>query len=93
MIFESRAGRCKQSRAQAESAFSLPIRQKAKVPNLDKAARQHMQQKAAYELHRFERHCFLFVAARRIAPAEGDLAVFEIEKSAVGDRHTMRVVS
>jgi len=90
--FPSREGR-QQNRAQAESAPSFPIRQIAKVTDCDKAARQHMQQKAAHKFESRKRHCFLFVAACRIAPAKGDLAVFEAQKPAVGDRNAMRVVS
>ena len=63
------------------------------MPNLDKAARQHRQQKTAPELDRVECHDLLPVAVGRIAPAKGDLAVFEPEKTALGDRHAMGIVS
>src|SRR3954453_3171136 len=63
------------------------------MPNLDKAARQYVQQETAYKFEGWEGHRFLLVAVGRIAPAKGDLTVFQTEKTAIGDRHAMRVVS
>ena len=72
--------------------LSFPIRQIAEVANLDKTARQHVQQKTTHELHRLQGHDLLFVAVGRIAPTEGHLAVFEAQNSSVGDGDPMRVV-
>src|SRR4051794_27240735 len=63
------------------------------MANLDKTARQHVQQETAHEFEGWECHRFLLVAVGRIAPAKGDLAVFQTEKPTVGDRDAMRVVS
>ena len=92
MVFEGREGR-QQGRAQAESAFSFPIRSIPKMANFDKAAWQHVPQETAQEFEGGECHRFWLVAVGRIAPAKGDLAVFKTEKPTVGDRDAMRVVS
>ena len=63
------------------------------MANLDKTAREHVQQEAAYKFEGGECHRFLLVAVGRIAPAKGDLAVFQTEKPTVGDRHAMGIVS
>jgi hypothetical protein len=54
------------------------------MPNLDKAARQHVWQKAPHKFEGRKYYYFLFVAVGRIAPAKGDLAVFEAQDSPVG---------
>jgi hypothetical protein len=50
-----------------------------------------MQQKASNELNRVQRHGLGLVAVRIILPQEGDLAAFNRQNPAVGDRNPVRV--
>jgi hypothetical protein len=53
------------------------ISEEAEVADAYEAAREQMQQKAPQELIDWQRHQLLLVAMGGVAPAEGDVAVFE----------------
>ena len=59
--------------------------QQSEVADLDEAGGQDMKQEAADELDCIEAHDAAAVVVPGISPAEAHLAVFEAEKSSVGD--------
>src|SRR6516165_4386697 len=50
-----------------------------------------MQEEAANELHRIQRHFFHLIAVLRIAPAETDPASLEADQAPIGDGDAMGV--
>jgi len=71
--------------------LSVSVRQETEVSYLDETAGQHMQQEAANELHRVQRHFFNLVAAPGVAPAEADSTSFEGEQSTIRDGDAVSV--
>jgi hypothetical protein len=61
------------------------------VADAYEAAGEKMQQKAPQELIDGQRHQLPFVSVNGVAPAEGDVAVFQGNQSVVGDGDTMSV--
>lgn len=59
------------------------VGEEAEVADAYEAAREQMQQKAPQELIDGQRHQLLLVAMGRVAPAEGDVAVFQSNESVV----------
>jgi hypothetical protein len=81
----------KQLAAEGQQAGTPTVGEKAEVANAHEAARKQMQEEPAQELVNRQRHQLLLVAMGGVAPAESDVAVFEGNKSAVGDSHAMGV--
>ena len=77
--------------AQGQRLTAVAVGKQPEVANLYEAWRQHMEQEAADELGRIESHDAAAVVMPGVAPAEAHLAVFEAEKSSVGDGDPMRV--
>lgn len=77
----------------SESLFLAPISQEAEVAHAHKAVRQDVEQKAADKLLSVEGCGLLLIAVFAIAVAQGDLAVFDIEDTIVGERHTVSVAA
>ena len=65
--------------------------EEAEVADAYEAAREQMQKKAPQELIDGQRHQLLLVAMGGIAPAEGDVAVFQSNESVVGDSYAVGV--
>ena len=55
------------------------------------ATREQMQQKAPQELIDWQRHQLLLVAMGGVAPAEGDVAVFQSNESVVRNSNAVCV--
>jgi len=66
------ATRSQQLPAQRQAGSPKAIRQEAEVTNADKALGQHVQEEAAQELRRCQRHLTLPATAGIILPAESD---------------------
>lgn len=91
--FGNRLCRGKNSGTQLESVLPFAIGQKTEMANLHETAREHMQQEAAHKLQSVQCHEFLLIVVGRIAPAKSNLAIFETNEPAIGDRHAVSVVS
>jgi len=72
---------------------ALPCRQEAEETDTDEALGQGMKQESVKELIGRERHRARGTVAFVVFPAEGDLAVGDIQEPVVGDSHAMRVTS
>jgi hypothetical protein len=75
-----------QHAAQNQLPSPSPVRQKAELPDAHESTGQHVKEKAPDELDRVQRHDLGLVAVRVILPQEGDLAAFDRQDPAVGDR-------
>ncbi len=78
-------------KADGEQAGAAAVGEEAEVADAYEAAREQMQQKAPQELIDGQRHQLLLVAMGRIAPAEGDVAVFQSNESVVRNGNTMGI--
>ncbi len=65
--------------------------EEAEREDADKAARQDVEQEAAQELLRTERHHSLLISVGIILPAESNLVMLESHEAVVGDGHAMVV--
>ena len=77
--------------AQGQRLSSVAVGEQSEVADLDEAGGQDMEQEAADELDRVERHDAAAVVMPGVAPAEAHLAVIEAEESSVGDGNPMGV--
>jgi hypothetical protein len=77
--------------AQGQRLSAVAVGKQSEVADLDETGGQHMEQEAADELDRVERHDAAAVTMTRVAPAKAHLAVFETEESSVGDGDPVRV--
>ena len=77
--------------AQGQRLPAVAVGKQSEVADLDEAGRQDMEQEAADELDRIERHDAAAVVMPGVAPAEAHLAVIEAEESSVGDGDPMGV--
>jgi hypothetical protein len=80
-----------ESLAEGQEGRAPAIGQETKRADADKAAGQDMEQKAAQELLRSERHDFLLIPVGIILPAESNLIMLESNEAMVGDGHAMGV--
>ena len=69
--------------ADGQQAGAAPVGEEAEVADAYEATREQMQQKAPQELIHWQRHQLLLVAIGGVAPAEGDVAVFQSNESVV----------
>ena len=67
------------------------VREKARLPNADEAARQDVLDEAAQKLHRGERHRARLIAVRVVLPLEGDALAVEGAEPVIADGDAMRV--
>ena len=76
-----------------QAGASVAVRQQPVVVDAVEATGQHVQQKAAHELARIERHCLVARAAlvAVVLPPEGHAALIKRDEPAVGDGHPVRV--
>ena len=77
--------------ADGQQAGATAVGKEPEVADAYEATWQHMKQKPPQELIDGQCHQLLFVAMSRVAPAEGDVAIFQSNESVVGDSHAMRV--
>jgi hypothetical protein len=77
--------------AQFQRLSAVPVSKKSKVPDLDEAGRQGMEQETADELSSLESHGAASVVVPRIAPAKANLSVLEAYEPSVGDGDAMGV--
>ena len=77
--------------AQSQRLSAVAVGKQSEVTDLDETGGQHMEQEAADELDRIERHDAAAVAMTGVAPAEAHLSVIEAEESSVGDGNPVRV--
>ena len=61
------------------------------MADLHETAGQYMQQEASDELHRIQRCLLDLVVVFGVPPAKSDTALFQAQKSSVGDGHAMRI--
>ena len=61
------------------------------MADLHETAGQYMQQEASDELHRIQGCLFDLVVVFGVPPAKSDMALFQAQKSSVGDGHAMRI--
>ena len=80
-----------ESLAEGQEGRAPAIGQETERADADKTAGQDVEQEAAQELLRIERHHSLFIALGIILPAESNLIVLESYKAVVGDGHAMGV--
>src|SRR5215472_9198201 len=57
----------------SDDFVSIAVGEKSEVPDLQKSARQHMQEKPADELNGIQTHLFDLIAILRITPAKAHL--------------------
>ena len=67
------------------------VREKARLPNADEAARQDVLDEAAEKLHRGERHRAPLVAVGVVLPLKRDAVAIEGEQPMIADRHAMGI--
>ena len=77
--------------ADGQQAGAAAIGEEGEVADAYEATWQHMKQKPPKELIDGQRHQLLLVAMSRVAPAEGDVAIFQSNEPVVGDGNTMGV--
>lgn len=61
------------------------------MSDADIPMRQYMKEEPSYELIGLDSHSLLFIAIGIVPPAEGDIAVLDIEDTIVADRYSMSV--
>ena len=71
------------TKADGQQPGAASVGEEAEVADAYEATREQMQQKAPQELINDQRHQFLLVAMSRIAPAEGDVTIFQSNESVV----------
>jgi len=86
-----RAGQ--QPAAQAEPGSAMTVGEKAVMRDAMEAVGQRVQQEAADELVRFERHDLRLAAVAVVSPAEGDLFVVHAHQPGIGDGDAMGVAA
>ena len=69
------------------------IRQKAKLPNADEAARQHVLDEAPEKFHRGERHRPMLTVTRVVLPVERNPLTIKCDQAVIADRDTMGIAS
>lgn len=82
-----------QTSAQVEPGGAMTVGEEAIVSNAMEAVGQRMQQEAANELVRVERHHLRLAAVAIILPAEGDAIVLHAGQPGIGDRDAMGVAA
>jgi len=80
-----------QALTERQQSSAPPIGQEPERADADKAAGQNMEQEAAQELLRIERHHSLLIPVGIILPAKGNLVPVEGYEAVVGDGHAMGV--
>ena len=80
-----------QSAAMNQFLFADSIGEEAEVADADQAGRQHVEQEAANELDRIERHDFSSAVIGVVFPVKADAAVFQSVKAVVGDGDAMGI--
>jgi hypothetical protein len=80
-----------QSLTERQESGAPPIGQEPERADADKATRQNVEQEAAQELLRIERHPSFLIPVGIILPAESNLVMFESHEAMVGDGHAMGV--
>ena len=80
-----------QALTEGEESGAPPIGEEAERADADKAAGQDVEQEAAQELLRTERHHSLLISVGIILPAESNLVMLESHEAMVGDGHAMGV--
>ena len=71
----------------------MPVGEEAEVADAHEAAWQQVEQEAAQELVDRQSQQALLVGMRGVSPAEGDVALFEGDQSAVGDGDAVGVAA
>ena len=74
-----------------QESSAPPISQEAEKADADKAAGQDVEQEAAQELLRIERHHSLLITVGIILPAESNLVTVEGHEAMVGDGYAMGI--
>lgn len=69
----------------------LPVGEKTKMPDLHEAARQDLEQESPNEFGGTDGHELLLVIVGGVSPAQRDLAVAEVDRAPVGNRHPMGI--
>ena len=80
-----------QSLTEGQDSATAAIGQEPERADADKAAGQDVEQEAAQELLRTERHHSLLITVGIILPAESDLVMFESHEAVVGDGDAMGI--
>jgi hypothetical protein len=80
-----------QSLTKGQECCAPAIGQEAERADADKAAGQDVEQEAAQELLRTERHHSLLITVGIILPTESNLVMLESHEAVVGDGHAMGV--
>lgn len=80
-----------QALTEGEESGALAIGQEPEKADADKAARQDVEQEAAQELMRAERHHSLLIPVGIILPAESNLVMLESHEAMVGDGYAMGI--
>jgi hypothetical protein len=80
-----------QALTEGQESGAAAISQEAERADADKAAGQDVEQEAAQELLRIERHHSLLISVGIILPAESNLVMLESHEAMVGDGYTMGI--
>jgi hypothetical protein len=80
-----------QALTEGQECGALPISQEPERADADKAAGQDVEQEAAQELLRSERHHSLLISVGIILPAESNLVMVESHEAMVGDGYAMGI--
>ena len=80
-----------QLKAQRQQRSAIAVGKEAEVADAYEPGRQQMEQEAAQELIDGQSHERLLVAVRRVAPAEGYVAISESDQPGVRDSDAMGV--
>ena len=80
-----------QALTEGQESGAPAIGQEPERADADKAAGQDVEQEAAQELLRTERHHSLLISVGIILPAESNLVMLESHEAMVGDGHAMGV--
>ncbi|MGC1648826.1 MAG: hypothetical protein WA741_23655 [Candidatus Sulfotelmatobacter sp.] len=80
-----------QALTEGEQSGAPAIGQEPERADADKAAGQDVEQEAAQELLRTERHHSLLITVGIILPTESHLVMLESQEAVVGDGHAMGV--
>jgi hypothetical protein len=80
-----------QALTEGQESGAPAIGQEAERADADKAARQDVEQEAAQELLRTERHHSLLITVGIILPTESNLVMLESQEAMVGDGYAMGI--
>ena len=80
-----------QALTEGQESGAPAIGQEAERADADKAARQDVEQEAAQELLRIERHHSLLITVGIILPTESNLVMLENQEAMVGDGDAMGI--